>query len=155
MRFNAISTLAVVLNLGASGVLSRVIPVTRGAESSSQLLAVETILCIRDFCATKLNSTQCGSVSLSVTPHEAPPSIEECVAQFRNLIPRSAGSRSSHTQSALYEIYTKHDDRSVANRKRGVHVKKAKSIKLKTTKTRKTKAKTTKSGKPKTKKPTP
>ncbi|KAJ4288046.1 hypothetical protein N0V90_012062 [Kalmusia sp. IMI 367209] len=149
MRFNYIPGLAAVLSLGASGVLSRVIPATRGVESSAGLLAEEATLCIKDFCAIKgdekRTTTQCGSLVLTVTHLGAPSSVEECVSQFSNLIAQDTESGTSQTEEALYEISAEDDSEPAANEKRAVHKKtKAKKTKAKKTKAEKTKTKTTK-----------
>ncbi|KAF2446076.1 hypothetical protein P171DRAFT_471705 [Karstenula rhodostoma CBS 690.94] len=159
MRFNSIPALAAVLILGASGVLSRVIPATRGVESTAHFLAREATLCIKDFCATKGDEkqtrTQCGPVVLTVTHRGAPSSVEECVSQFSNLIAQDTESGTSRTEDTLYEISVEDDTEPAANEKRAVHKKKkakttkAKKAKAKTTKAKKTKAKKTKAKTPK------
>lgn len=136
MRFNSIPALAAVLSLGASGVLSSVIPEIRAVESSPGFVAEEATLCVEDFCATKgaekQATTQCGPVVLTVTYLGAPSSVEECVSQFSYLIAQDIGSGTSQTEGALYEISAGDKSEPAANEKRA-KTKAAKTTKAKTT----------------------
>jgi hypothetical protein len=135
MRFNSISALAAVLSLAASGVLSSVIPKTRGVESNAGTFAEEATLCIKEFCATKgsekQTTTQCGPVVLTVAHLGALSSVEECVSQFTYLIAQDTEGSASQTKEALYEISAEDNNEPAAKEKRA-KPKSAKSTQAKT-----------------------
>jgi hypothetical protein len=137
MRCKSIPALAAVLSLGASGVLSSVIPKPREFDSSAGFLAEEATLCIKDFCATKWNEEQpkkqCGTIVLTVTHLGAPSSIEDCVSQFSYLIAQDTESGTSQTEEALYEISAEDDSEPATNEKRAKKPKHKETPKAQTT----------------------
>jgi hypothetical protein len=95
MRLTSLPTLAAVLSLRASGVLSSsVICEQRGVDNAAEGAGFEDAkLCIEDFCATKGTdeaqiTKDCGSILLTVTHLQAPSSsgAEDCVSQFNSII---------------------------------------------------------------------
>src|SRR5690242_20338199 len=145
MHFSSIPALVALLCLGASGVLSLVIPETRGVDSSDRILAKDVILCIRDLCAKQgdkqQTTSQCGQVVLTITHLGVSSSVEQCVSYFSYQI--AQGDRTFQTKDALYELSLEDNSKPAANEKRAKN-KATKPTKAKTTATKTKAPKTTK-----------